>query len=88
MAEMAAAFLCADLAVPGSWQHAEYIRSWVKVIRSDKKAIFTASRLAQEAADFLLGMREQKGGQIVGEAARKDCFLEDSVHQEFSGIEY
>jgi len=39
------------------------------VIRADKKAIFMASRLVQEAADFILGMREKASDQAVGEAA-------------------
>lgn len=54
VAEMAAAFLSADLGVEGHLQHAEYIGSWIKVLRSDKRAIFTAARLAQEAADYLI----------------------------------
>jgi len=32
-------------------------------------AIFTASRFAQEAADFIFRLREQEGAQAVGEAA-------------------
>lgn len=54
VAELAAAFLSADLGIPGKLQHVEYIGSWLKVLRGDKRAIFTASRLAQEAADDLL----------------------------------
>ena len=53
VAELAAAFLCADHGVAGKLQHAEYIGSWIKVLKDDKRAIFTASRLAQEAADYL-----------------------------------
>lgn len=56
-AELASAFLCAELGVAGHLQHAEYIASWIRVLKSDKKAIFTAARLAQEAADFALGRR-------------------------------
>jgi antirestriction protein ArdC len=55
VAELAAAFLSADLGIPGQLQHAEYIGSWIKVLRADKRAIFTAARHAQEAADFLAG---------------------------------
>lgn len=35
-------------------QHDAYIGAWVKVLRGDKRAIFTTARLAQEAADHLL----------------------------------
>lgn len=70
VAELAAAFLSADLGIDGRLQHAEYIGSWVKVLRSDKRAIFTASRLAQEAADYLL-TRAGRGasGAALQEAA-------------------
>ncbi len=56
VAELAAAFLCADLGIPGQLQHAEYIGSWIRVLRGDKRAIFTAARHAQEAADLLTGV--------------------------------
>lgn len=61
VAELAAAFLCADLGVQGRLQHAEYIGSWIRVLKGDKRAIFTASRLAQQSADYLL--RQVGGGE-------------------------
>jgi antirestriction protein ArdC len=33
--------------------HAAYIASWLKVLKNDKRAIFTAASHAQRAADFL-----------------------------------
>lgn len=53
VAELAAAFLCAALSIPGRLRHAEYLGSWLKVLREDKKAIFTAAARATEAAQFL-----------------------------------
>lgn len=53
VAELAAAFMCAEVLVAGRLQHAEYIASWIKVLKGDKRAIFTASRMAQNAADYL-----------------------------------
>ena len=55
VAELGAAFLCADLALapeprPG---HAAYVASWLKVLRGDKRAIFTAAAKAQQAADWM-----------------------------------
>jgi antirestriction protein ArdC len=55
VAELGAAFLCADLSLaseprPG---HAAYVASWLKVLRQDKRAIFTAASKAQVAADWL-----------------------------------
>ncbi|TRW95224.1 DUF1738 domain-containing protein [Paracoccus sp. M683] len=59
VAELGAAFLCADLALtpePGEG-HAAYIQSWLKVLRDDKRAIFSAAAHAQRAADFLHGLQ-------------------------------
>ncbi len=56
VAEMAAAFLCADLMIPGQLQHAEYIGSWLRVLRDDRKAVFTAARQAQTAAGYIQGL--------------------------------
>lgn len=59
VAELGAAFLCADLALtpePGE-DHAAYIQSWLKVPRDDKRAIFTAAAHAQRTADYLHGLQ-------------------------------
>tara|TARA_R100000935_G_scaffold4998_1_gene11584 strand:- start:5516 stop:5893 length:378 start_codon:yes stop_codon:yes gene_type:complete len=59
VAELGAAFLCADLELtpePRS-DHAAYIQSWLKVLREDKRAIFAAAAHAQRAADFLHGLQ-------------------------------
>jgi antirestriction protein ArdC len=33
--------------------HASYIANWLSVLKSDKKAIFTAASKAQQAANYL-----------------------------------
>lgn len=55
VAELGAAFLGADLdLMPGHCEdHAGYIASWLKVLKDDRRAIFTAAAHAQRAADFL-----------------------------------
>jgi len=53
VAELGAAFMCAELGIDGDLRHAGYIESWLRVLRSDKRAIFTAARLATQAADWL-----------------------------------
>ncbi|SDO97974.1 hypothetical protein SAMN05216196_1152 [Lutimaribacter pacificus] len=59
VAELGAAFLCADLGLTleDREDHAAYIGSWLKVLKDDKRAIFTASAHAQRAADFLHGLQ-------------------------------
>ena len=37
-----------------SLDHAQYILSWLKVLKADKRAIFTAASKAQKAADFII----------------------------------
>jgi len=55
VAELGAAFLCADLALTPEPRpdHAAYVASWLKVLRGDKRAIFTAAAKAQAAADWM-----------------------------------
>jgi antirestriction protein ArdC len=59
VAELGAAFLCADLGLAPEPRddHAAYIGSWLKVLKDDKHAIFTAASHAQRAADFLHGLQ-------------------------------
>jgi len=55
VAEMGAAFLCADLAITPDVRadHAAYIESWLKVLKEDKRLVFSAASQAQRAVDFL-----------------------------------
>lgn len=63
VAELGAAFLCADLALTPELRddHASYLDHWLKVLKSDKRAIFSASAHAQRAADFLHGLQPKEG---------------------------
>lgn len=55
VAEMGSAFLCADLRITPEVRedHASYIHEWLKVLRDDKRAIFTAASHGSQAVDFL-----------------------------------
>lgn len=55
VAEIGAAYLCADNGIAGELRHAGYINSWLKACREDNTAIFKAAALAQKAADFIKG---------------------------------
>lgn len=61
VAELGAAFLCADLAITPEPRedHASYIASWLDVLKNDKRAIFTAAAHAQRAADFQHALQAQ-----------------------------
>jgi len=55
IAELGAAFLCADLGITNEPRedHAAYLRSWLYVLKQDRKALFTAGSKATAAAEFL-----------------------------------
>jgi antirestriction protein ArdC len=55
IAEMGSAFLCADLGITPETRddHASYLDHWLKVLKADSRAIFTAASQAQRAADYL-----------------------------------
>ncbi len=59
VAELGAAFLCADLAVTNSPRadHAAYVGNWIRVLGSDPRAIFLASARAGAAVDYLTGLQ-------------------------------
>jgi antirestriction protein ArdC len=60
IAEIGAAFLSAHCRIEGRLQHANYLASWLQVLRSDTRAIFVAATKAQAAADWLLGVSDRK----------------------------
>lgn len=59
VAEMGSAFLCAALGIVPTVRHADYIGSWLEVLRNDDRAIFRAASAASKAADWLLACRAE-----------------------------
>ncbi len=57
---MNAAFCCASLGIVPTVRHADYIGSWLEVLREDNRAIVRAASQASKAADFLLGFLPEK----------------------------
>jgi antirestriction protein ArdC len=56
VAELCAAFLCAEFSIDGDIRHAGYIETWIGLLRADARAFFTACSKAQAAADYLRGL--------------------------------
>jgi antirestriction protein ArdC len=54
IAELSAAFSCASLGITPTVRHADYIGSWLEVLREDNRAIVRAASQASKASDFLL----------------------------------
>jgi len=56
VAELGAAFLSAEFGFDGDVRNAGYIASWIDLLKSDKRAFFTACSKASQAADYLRGI--------------------------------
>ena len=72
IAEMNAAFCCASIGIVPTVRHADYIGSWLEVLREDNRAIVRAASQASKAADWLLGFLpadDQAGPSIDRRAA-------------------
>lgn len=56
IAELGAAFLCAEIGISSAPRadHAAYIGSWLRCLKSDNRAIFKAAAQASKAAAFVL----------------------------------
>jgi len=62
VAELGAAFLCAKLGITAEPRadHAQYLASWLQILKGDKRAIFTAASKASAAVDYLMAQQESK----------------------------
>lgn len=56
VAELGASFLCGHFGFIDATveNHASYLASWIKVLKNDKNAIFTAAKHASSAYDYLM----------------------------------
>jgi antirestriction protein ArdC len=54
---MTSAFVCASLGIVPTVRHADYIGSWLEILRGDDRAIVRAASAASKAADYLLAFR-------------------------------
>jgi len=70
IAELGAAFLCADLGITPEVRedHAAYLDHWLKVLRADRRAIFTAASHAQRAAEYLHALQPERHARDRGAA--------------------
>ena len=65
VAELASAFLCAALGIVPTVRHADYLGSWLSVLRADNRAIFIAASQASKAADFLLAFVRESESSLA-----------------------
>src|SRR5690606_22018614 len=72
VAEMNAAFCCASLAIVPTVRHADYIGSWLDVLREDNRAIVRADSQASKAADWLLAhLPDEDGAETVAASTER-----------------
>jgi antirestriction protein ArdC len=71
VAELGAAFLSVDLDLTPELRddHASYIASWIKVLKDDNRAIFSAESHAQRAVDFLHVAHEESKATAMSSQA-------------------
>jgi antirestriction protein ArdC len=67
-AEMTGAFVCAALSIVPTVRHADYLGSWLEVLREDNRAIIRAASAASKAADYLLAFRDHDSVELPGAA--------------------
>ncbi|AXC49742.1 DUF1738 domain-containing protein [Paracoccus suum] len=60
-AELISAYSCAALGIVPTVRHADYIGSWLEVLREDNRAIVRAASQASKAADWLLSFLPHAG---------------------------
>jgi len=65
VAEMGAAFLCALTGTQGELRHEEYLASWLKILKEDKRAIFRASGQAREASEYLVALQSDQSSETT-----------------------
>lgn len=70
VAEIGAAFMCADLGLADQPRddHAAYVKNWIRALKNDNRAIFSAASEAQKACDFLHGLQEDAADEDGAEA--------------------
>ncbi|MET3596150.1 antirestriction protein ArdC [Mesorhizobium shonense] len=66
VAEMNSAFCCAALGIVPTVRHADYLGSWLEVLREDNRAVVRAASQASKAADWLLGFLPDAGRAVDG----------------------
>jgi antirestriction protein ArdC len=70
---MNAAFCCASLGIVPTVRHADYLASWLEVLREDNRAIVRAASQASKAADWLLAFLPQPAGVAAADPDESDA---------------
>lgn len=77
VAEITSAFVCASLGIVPTVRHADYIGSWLEVLREDDRAIVRAASAASKAADYLLAFCRESNECAVGVGSSNHLLVSD-----------
>ncbi|MET4608491.1 antirestriction protein ArdC, partial [Bradyrhizobium sp. JR4.1] len=72
VAEISSAFSCASLGIVPTVRHADYIGSWLEVLREDNRAIIRAASQASKVADYILGFLPEVTADTTTERAEQE----------------
>ena len=72
VAELGAAFLSAEFGFDGDVRNAGYIATWIDLLKSDKRAFFTACSKASKAADYLRGLALAESANLAAQGSNHD----------------
>lgn len=72
VAELCAAFCCTSLGIVPTVRHADYISSWLEILREDNRAILRAASKASKAADVLLGFLPKRSLAVPANSVRAE----------------
>lgn len=78
VAELGSAFLCAALGIVPTVRHADYLASWLEVLREDNRAIFRAASAASKAADWLLARHREASAAQAQERPENPDWSDDA----------
>ena len=65
VAELGAAFLCAEFGFNNDLRHAGYIKTWIDLLKADKRAFFTACSKASKASHYLQGLALAEPAEVA-----------------------
>src|SRR6266576_2145880 len=77
VAEMTSAFVCASLGIVPTVRHADYIGSWLEVLREDTRAIVRTASAASKAADYLLAFCREFNECVEGVESSDHLLVSD-----------
>lgn len=69
VAELGAAFTCAEFGIVGDIRHASYIASWIKLLKDDPRAMMSAASKASKAVEFLYPQSAEQADDEIEMAA-------------------